>query len=41
MPKVAGVFMAGLATPQGYRHVISRAHCAVSVYCWNITILPP
>jgi hypothetical protein len=22
-------------------HVIKRVHCAVSVYCWNATILSP
>ena len=22
-------------------HVINRVHCAVSVYCWNITTLSP
>ena len=22
-------------------HVINRVHCAVSVYCWNITALSP
>ena len=27
--------------PGALRYVISRDHCAVSVYCWNITALSP
>ena len=28
-------------TCRHWAHAINRAHCAVSVYCWNVTTLSP
>ena len=38
MLSVTSSFICGPQAGCGYG--ISRAHCAVSVYCWNVTTLP-
>jgi hypothetical protein len=39
MDREEGSSGSALGFPRG--HVINCVHCAVSVYCWNITTLSP